>query len=791
MQDRKDKREVVILFHNHVDPEWARCFEDYAYNGRFFTRSYMDVFEWMVDEFIRLSGQGFCYSEGQTAFWEKYLERHPEKEEILRELVKNGQLEFLMQGYLTCDTNYAPAEGIIRNYLMAVPFYQTYGEGFAVNQAFVWDAFGSSANLPQILKLFGANRIGGTKYRPCTEKYWTGIDGSSLPCIDKRLGSCNLKGEPILYVCARHPHCPVCHGYGCEECQGRGMVNRHPFIKEEVLAVLESCVAAGEDKKFVLIGGEEVLPDRCIVEAAEELNKKYQGRIVFRFGTFREYWDSFQKDYELLSESCRKPGKELNPVNQGGYLTRTENKQRVRKAAYALLQAEAVCTARKFKNGGKPVLPSEIKQAWKYLLLNMHHDSISGAHIDAAQKELMGWLEECEKISAGFYRPEWKEKTSGSKKLLPKNTLHHKQLGGLSVTFDQSGILSVTTKGEDVFGTYMHQMTSPRSFEEQVRIGELMLQDDIGDLYGTYLLGEGICLGKYHYCVMEEENAILWRGSRDVRDVSAGALEWETRVEAAEDGRRLDFTVKLDGKMTNKRISAMIPVNDHTSNKAVWEIPFGFIERTFLTKEEAEKEIEAYDAPSLYERTAILPTGDYPALHWVRHDITKETGVALLNKGLPCNRYVPGCFILGLIRTPQMQGVTVMPHAEEMWDILGAGNAQGYTFEFSVYPYTKHVSNGELTKLGYEYNEANLSVPFQIVGNAQITAFKTAEKEDGFILRLFETEGKASEIQIFYHEERITMPVMADEETSMGKSAAGKKFTYLLHAHEILTLRIT
>lgn len=789
MQKQTDGREVVVLFHNHVDPVWARCFEENAYNGRFITRSYMDIFEWMVERFVELSEQGFCYSEGQTVFWETYLERNPEKAEAIKKLVREGKLEFLLQGFLTCDTNYVPAEGIIRNYLLALPFYEKYGEQIPVRQAFLWDAFGSSANLPQILKQFGADRVGGTKYRPCLEDHWTGIDGTSLPCIDRRLGSCNLEGRPLIYVCARHPHCPKCQGAGCEMCGGRGMRNAHPFRKDEIRKVLQDCAALGEEKSFVLIGGEEVIPDESIVEAVRELNREHEGRVRFRFGTLGQFWEEHRKAYETWDGNGEGERKDLNPVNQGGYLTRIENKQRVRRATYRLLAGEARYACSLFESGLPPRVCGDINRAWKDLLLNMHHDAISGTHIDSAQRELEGWLVRSEEI-AGRYapcgRPHRKE---GRKRLLEGSGVYEKRLGRLKLKFDIRGILGVSSGKEDLFGTCFHEITAPRSGKEEVRIGELLLQDDIGDLYGTYLFGEFICLGRYHYCVMEEENAVIWRGIRTVGEPLAPSVEWETRVEPSEDGKRLNFTVRLKAKTANKRISVMIPVNDPHSGEADYEIPFGFIRRKYLTPEEAAQEIKPYYAPSLYERTAILPTGDYPALHWVHHEITEKTGVAVFNRGLPCNRYMPGCFILGLMRSPLQQGVTVMPHADEMWDIREAADTQEHLFEFSVYPHWEPVSSSELVKTGYQYNEAEIPVPFEVEGSAMVSAFKVAEDERGYILRIFETQGCESPVRIVYGENRSTTVVGADEKPA-GRRETGKEFRYVLHRHEILSLRI-
>lgn len=782
------KREVIAVFHNHIDPQWARCFDRPAYNGFFLTPSYMDIFSWLTEAFMELADDGFCFSEGQVYFWETYLKRHPEREAEIKKLLKEGKLEFLMQGLLVCDTNYAPAEGIIRNFLLAEPFYQRMAGKEHSRQGFVWDAFGSSANLPQILKLCGANRVGGTKYRPCLHDVWVGIDGTALPCIDWQLGSCNLAHAPILYECARHPHCPACNGYGCEECNGRGMLNIHPFQKEEVLEILRMSADYGEEKRFVLIGGEETVPDACILEAMRELNQSYQGEVSFRFGTFDEFWDYHHSKYEAALKQAVQPTEDLNPVNLGGYLTRIENKQRSREVCYALIQAEAAAARRFWNESESFINPGELEHAWKNLILNIHHDSIAGAHIDCGQNELMDLLDESERIAYCYdYRKAPVKKPSGV--IREKEFRAVKQLGKLRVTYDRKGILSIIKDGKDLFGTFLHRMGAPRFCEEEVRIGELMLQNDIGDFYGTYMLEDSICLGKFHYAVQEDDNAILWYGERNVHEYAASKLKWQVLVTPSADGERLDFTVDVDWNTSNKRLSVLIPVNDYNSCEAVWEIPYGYLKREFDPAVDQSEAIRPYHVPSRYETTAIKPSGDYPALHWVRHDIDETCGVAVLNRGLPCNKWEPGCFTLGLMRSPSLQGVTVMPHADEMWDIDDAREAGKHRFEFSVLPYTSPMSFHELTKLGYEYNRAGLELPFSVTGNAVITAFKVAESGDGVILRLYESEGQTSPVSVDFGEECSVMVVSPLEEM-IDEAITASNYQAVLHKHEILTLKI-
>lgn len=103
--------------------------------------------------------------------------------------------------------------------------------------------------------------------------------------------------------------------------------------------------------------------------------------------------------YEQIESEYQKPTEDLNPVHQGCYVTRIENKQRVRKVTYKLLRAEAEVAIAAWTDKKYHKNDPEFTQAWQDLMLNMHHDSISGAHIDSGQDELMDYLDEAESIA--------------------------------------------------------------------------------------------------------------------------------------------------------------------------------------------------------------------------------------------------------------------------------------------------------------------------------------------------------------------------------------------------------
>lgn len=788
-----EKREVIVIFHDHLDPVWARCNDrPYQYN-QIVLRSYADVFDWVIQEFIKMSDEGFIFSEGQAVVWETYMKRHPEEKGKIKELVAQGNLELMRQGMSTVDSNYSPAEAIIRNHLLAEPFYQEMcGDDYWPNkQAFLWDAFGNSANMPQILKLLGIEVIGGTKYRLCPGDWWVGIDGTKLPCIDQIFSSYNRTQDPILYVLSRHPHCPDCNGRGCEKCNNKGILNAHPYKKEKVLEVLEKTAAFNQRKKFVMIGGEETIPDHSIIESIEELNKKYEGNIHFRFGTMKEFWEYYKEYYMSVKEQYTEPTEDLNPVNQGAYVAKIRCKQRAHEINSALIQAEAAFARKHWESSSYAVTPEDLTLAWKDLVFGCHHDAISGAHIDGCDDELMQILDEGESIAHNYVcRTKYRVPKVGRD--TSKEEMVHKTLGKLNIVYDKKGIISVEKDGKDLFGKYKFKGLSYTGMDSRdVRIGELLLEDDWGDFHNTISSGEPILLGDYNYFVSEGMDFIWWRGAREVMDPRCPKLTWDVYLKISEDGEKLNFSVDIDWETTNKRIRAIIPVNDTNSMSSVWGIPFGHIERSFDPNKKYEMPVADHESMTTaeYDFRAICPVGDFPADHWAVHAIDENSGVCLFNKGTPCVKWLPGCFELSLLRSPQMEGITILPHVEEFWDVKGITDSGKHHFEFAVYPYTEHVGYAELAQYGYVYNDATPELPFEVTGNIVVTAFKVAEDGRGYILRFYEAEGCNNPVQILFKEKHKVQRVNLLEKP-LDEQQEGNIFDLNLHPHEIVTLRI-
>lgn len=790
MEREMMSRKMYILFYNHLDINWARCTERAAKCNSIIQRSYFDIFHGIVDILPELCQRGLHYAEGQTVLYRLIQKRYPEQWKQLQQLIENGTVEVLKQGEVICDTNYAPAEGIARNYLLSEDFYREFCQNqWGPKLGFLWDAFGNNANMPQILKLAGAEVCGGTKYRQCLEHFWVGIDGTKLPCIDKIYGGYPTTGDPILYQLGRNAECPECHGIGCEKCGGEGVVISNPYEKEKVKAFLESTLEI-ENKKFILMGGEEMFPSDALVSAVEELNEKYAGKVVFSFEPFETFWNEYQDFYKGIAGSYTEPTPELNPVNAGCYVTRIVKKQRIRKIVYALIRAEAAIATNHWLNGYSSKPTEDMLLAWQDIALNLHHDAIGGAEIDSAYWEFMELLDEAESIANQYITVKNPFRACRIQTDRSRDGICHKQLGKMDVAYDLQGIVSVKKEGVDVFGEYrLTSLPYANPVSEPIRIGELVLQDDWGDEYGWNRLGYEFPMGHYNFQVYEDRDSIWWIGKRQVNDPCARILEWQIKAEASECGEYLKFTTDVNWDTTNKRLRVLFPVKDYNSLESIWEIPYGFLKRSFDPAAEHGPVYKGVTANPGYTFRSTTPAGEYPALHWVKHEIDADSGVAVLNKGIPSARWLPGCLSISLLRSPQLHEITILPHVQEMWDIDGMRDTGRHRFEYAVYPYIHGVTNGELTRIGYLYNEATPELPFQVDGDVVVTAFKEAQDGNGFILRVQEANGGKGYLSVQFAEER-QVTVINLVEDKLEETVCAKEYSHTLYKHEILTLRI-
>ena len=766
------KKKILFIPHNHIDPVWRRCFDRTVKKYGVTIRSYAEVEARIIDAWLELAPEGITHDEGQAAVWRKYLERNPERLDELKEHAKTGRLNVVMAGETVQDSNMPAAEGLVRNFLVAMPLYrELVGEDHpGLKLAWLEDAFGNSPNLPQILKGVGAEIACRTGYRQCPDTVWIGIDETRIYCMDHIP---QASGGPWTY----HPPCPKCKGEGCDSCDDSGLLLTG-FSESSIRGVLDAALEKDEDRVVAVVSAEEALPSRELLEITAEFAREHADTVELEIVNFSDAYREFT-DWLKVQAAARDdtPTVDLTPGMPGCMVTHIRLKQRIREIAYALIATEARHANSAW--GDRKPEPLDLSNAWQKLTFGQFHDAITGTHIDSGYDELMDMLDEAESASALEAEP---LPAAGDFKAIsdfPATT----SLGNFEITYDLTGILAIGPRGgggEPIFDTERrrHRLRRP------ARIGELTLEMDFGDAWGMRVShGESIAgnsslilLGDHNQRIEKNGDALRWTGRFENIDEAVQKLSWTVTLRASTDGRRLDFSTGVHWDTHSRRLRAVVPLAAD-DNTASYEVPFGFLDRTF------DQEKVNYD-------DFKINTQEFPTLHWLLKTLDDRRAVALLNKGLPCYRYNDGCIDISLVRSPERHAWTNMPIHYDFPDCDGLRDTGQHRFEYSLMPSWDGLNEGDLTREGYAYNMPEpIELPFSIEGDVVVTAWKTAEDGDGWILRLQEAGGVGTKVALSFGEERsVTQTDLL--ERAQGDAVSGESYETEIHKHGILTLRI-
>jgi alpha-mannosidase len=790
---------ILIAGHNHFDPTWRRCFDRPAtYNG-VTVRSYADIEELVMKAWLALAGRGYTQNEGQAVIWRMHLGRNPGDLPRLQAEVKAGRLAVMMAGETVQDSNLPIAEGLVRNFLVAMPLYrQLCGEDHpALAAAWLEDAFGNSANYPQVLRGVGCRAAWRITYRSVLEEVWVGIDGTAIACLD------HLPNHSVSPF-DKHPPCPACQGAGCPACDRTGMalspmLNRELVLAQAVAGIDRLLSGAGADKDrldlqgggsgpadgaFLTISGEEPIPSAAVCDVVAELQQRYAGKARLVWGSYADVLARHLPRLEALVAARQggTPTPDLNPAMPGCMVTRIALKQRPRQIGHLLTAAESILANAAWKAGRPVAQPAELSEAWRLTAFCQFHDAITGTLIDSAARELHDFLDRAEAIArvtvpaaVPAAEPAWRPVPGNAGSL---------RLGRFELAFDRKGLTSVLVDGRDLHG---EQRFSPHG--DRLRIGELVLESDFGDAWGTRIASLGSPwmpsnarpLGEFNVLVETADGAVRWSGSYRGGHRKVRRLEWTQTVRLSACGRFLAWTTDIDWDAESKRIRAVFPVAD-PGDRALYEIPFGFLERRF-------------DVSQIDYTQWRGNLQEYPTQHWAMKPMAGGGACALLTRGLPCVRWMPGRFDLSLLRSPEAEFCQVEQVHYEFWDTDGMRDAGRHRLEYAWWPEPKGLTPAALTEAGYAYNrEGWQAPPFAIAGAVIATAWKPAEDGDGWILRLQETAGAPTTVELRFAEERTVTPTDLLERPArpgaIGQPGRGRSWSAPLHRHGIMTLRI-
>lgn len=844
------KPNFYVMYKNHMDPLWRRCWRRrLEFKGDRFA-SYADIDEYHIADSLALARKypDYKFTIESVVVVREYLRRHPQDAAVLRRLAQTGRFEVLGSGDNIIDSNMVLGESIVRNFLAGLLWVEDH-LGMRTVQGWRNDAFGNSAQLPQILRGCELPWVNAFSYAKVNGDYWRGLDGSTI--CTKRFQSDGWSGG-----CQEHVPCPACRGRGCKKCRGRGIVPellQLPALTREQVAKL-----AKKERAVWIFSGEELLPN-------PELplwTKKYGAEFVLESDFLPEMQDAIAQVDNPPAQAVH-PGVELNPVMTGCYVSRIKMKQRCRVNEYALLGAETLCALAAARGAAYP--RRELAGLWETLLFTMFHDAITSTHVDAAYEELMEMFDRVaagtRKIFAGAAKtcarpardavsvfnlqdgitsqpakallpsksggvrlrdergktakviscvPAGKGKVEveflaedvppfsakvyrispagpAAPRALKKPVLENRRF---RVTADESGILSI----------YDKQLRRNLAAARGLRVGAVVAEHDAGSPWGTMrkekertVLAQKLVKAEAgegyqrleFACLPPEKDKLRWS------ETTVILYRCRTTVTLYEDLDRVDFALDVDWDAMNARFRIAMPLP--LKGRHLYGIPYGALQR----KEYAGDYGTCWSASN----------GDWPATDWAGIE-AKGMSVALFNKGLPSYRLENsargGTIWLSVLRSPTHPAFLHQPDiGYTMTDYDGMRDAGKHRFEYALAAYPTAFRDSPVAAEATAYNAGLPTLagcaatlppaPRVVAGEARISALKLAEKGKALIVRLWEFRGKRARVRVQLPE---GLRVKEARKTNL-LERGGEKLTVSagavnldLRAWEIATLRL-
>lgn len=338
------KKKVIAYLHTHWDREWYREFEVFRLRLLSVFDNVLDLLEnWRIPCF---------YFDGQTSAIEDYLEMRPEKEELVRKLIKQKKL-FIGPCYTLVDEFLTDGICFRKNLELGMNYAKSLGCMDFLG--YFADTFGHSKNIPAILKEFGIDKA----------VVWRG-------CPDEIPSEFLFNGIKTVNL-IRGYHNDIFS-------QDLSLEKKIEFLESH----LDKIAKKSSDVLLMPIGADHLDIESDVAEQIREINHHLNGYEIELSSPFR-YFElvkdkfNFKWNDELRDNSA-------TFILTGTYSARTDLKQYNVKCSYQLDLANKFqqFAQKKYKTKN---YDSVVNYAYKLLLQNQAHDSICGCSVDSVHQE--------------------------------------------------------------------------------------------------------------------------------------------------------------------------------------------------------------------------------------------------------------------------------------------------------------------------------------------------------------------------------------------------------------------
>ena len=836
------KKQGIILRSNHFDPTWRRCWDRYFNdNNRCFV-SYRDIQKDYYDDAIESTKDGkSCFMSETSWSIRHYLKTRPEMLDVIKKLAKENRFELLGAGENIVDSNMISSELLIRNWILGCLWGRNVIEKQPVTGWYM-DGFGSSAQIPQILRGCDIKWLASMHYNLPDAPYWQGLDGSIVYTCTENIDY----SYPSTHIpFKKHSPCEACKGEGCSICCNRGYL---PHRAEFDNPPKDTDVYNG-NLILALLSGEEILPSIDIGKQVDNYNNSSEN-FFFRQGIFQDIHIYLKKELDQVDnppEYKISSKVENNPCQTGCYVSRIKAKQTHRANENYLLSVE--CWDTMLNNSQNH---DKISDLWRDLSFTGFHDAITSTHIDPAYDELMDIARDIKKsississkiennllgedsfitvfnhnsfpiTKAVAYKSEVSADicdTNGKSVLIydhkdnnltflaenipafgtkvfsvmPEKTQDNEEIISFEtgmINFNDY-ILDVTNHG---IKSIKHKKCGMISDDRNFFFGEGIIESDIGDPWCTrhtdrtrdrlsrYTNLKNISRTRNQIIISYTGKHPLGLGHMESKAHMIYDVAWEQRFILRQGIDNIDIETDVKWHSQNCRLRLAFP-SITKANEGYYDIPAGIIHR------------ERYEHTGNDSQTGA---GDWSCVNWASIE-TPKGFFTLLNKGTPSTRIEDGVLFSSVLRSPSLPAWLHEPFFYTAFNFNNINDQGNHTFKHS---FVMADSLVHAEKLGLEFNSKILMFnkkinhrPFVNITskNTLITSIKRAEENPEYIiLRLIEYAGYTEEIFLEFTDnlkEAFLTNLIEDNKEEL-IIIEEKKIKLLVNPHKIVTLKV-
>jgi len=395
---------VTVYHHTHWDREWWTTRRDFSIR-------LADLIDRLLDILDDDPTFTTFVLDGQTVVLEDYLELRPEQRDRLVARIREGRIH-VGPWYVLADTLIPSGESAIRNLWLARRI-GTWLDVPLTPVGYLPDQFGHAAQLPQILRGFGiegavvwrgfgapppgrggADRAEPDVPPPPDRPYYPLIHarGRFPESMQSEFWWEAPDGSRVLAVYLAHEYY-VSHAPD-EALTDVGAWGRWRERMDAIRAYLAPYATA--ERMLVPYGGDHLPVDARLPRLLDRLNRELDGEAVYAQGSLAAYLDDVRSEADRVTVVWRGEGRAFGRkahLLPGVTSTRIHLKRLNRLAEVTLERHAEPMQALSWMLGG-PYELGTLWAAWRLVVQNQPHDSITGCSIDEVHRQNVARYEE-------------------------------------------------------------------------------------------------------------------------------------------------------------------------------------------------------------------------------------------------------------------------------------------------------------------------------------------------------------------------------------------------------------